>query len=125
MFVRGLQAAYNQYTPRLGVKIPHGAEILFGLCCGQIMFAWLLSPETMPHSYSRWQVYSLETRCNTDLRILGASRVPEYAVLGNRSIVRHHSIEPQQLERALASRVCHLEGCLLIVRISPAVIEIF
>ncbi|KAK1925541.1 hypothetical protein DB88DRAFT_484264 [Papiliotrema laurentii] len=90
MFVRGLQAAYNQYTPRYGIHIPHGAEILFGLCCGQIMFAWLLSPETIPHAYGRW--------------ILGASRVPEFAVLGNRTIVRHGYLEPQQIQRALAHK---------------------
>lgn len=54
MFVRGLQASYNQYTPRYGIHIPHGDLLLFGACCGQIMFAWLVSPETIPHAYNRW-----------------------------------------------------------------------
>jgi hypothetical protein len=54
MFVRGLQGAYNQYTPRFGIHIPHGDLLLFGLCCGQIMFAFLLSPETIPREYNSW-----------------------------------------------------------------------
>ena len=56
MFVRGLQASYNQYAPQYGIRIPHGDLLLFGACCGQIMFAWLLSPETIPHGYSKWYV---------------------------------------------------------------------
>ena len=56
MFVRGLQASYNQYAPQYGIRIPHGDLLLFGACSGQIMFAWLLSPETIPHGYSKWYV---------------------------------------------------------------------
>lgn len=54
MFVRGLQGSYNLYAPRLGVRIPHGDVLVFGLCCGQIMYAWLVSPETIPREYSAW-----------------------------------------------------------------------
>ena len=39
------------------------------------------------------------------VRILDASRVPEYAVMGNRTIVRHGFLEPQQVQRALGHRV--------------------
>ncbi len=56
MFVRGLQGSYNLYTPQLGIHIPHGDVLLFGACCGQIMFAWLCSPETIPKEYDRWYV---------------------------------------------------------------------
>jgi len=104
MFVRGLQASYNQYAPQYGIRIPHGDLLLFGACCGQIMFAWLLSPETIPHGYSKWYVCaSVETRLT--FRILGASRVPEFAVMGNRTIVRRGFLEPQQVQRALAHEV--------------------
>ena len=58
MFVRGLQGSYNHYTPRYGIHIPHGDILLFGLCCGQIMFSFLMSPETMPREYINWYVYT-------------------------------------------------------------------
>nr|XP_031864219.1 uncharacterized protein CI109_000131 [Kwoniella shandongensis]KAA5531291.1 hypothetical protein CI109_000131 [Kwoniella shandongensis] len=90
MFVRGLQASYNQYTPRFGIRIPHGDLLVFGACCGQIMFAFLLSPETMPKEYSQW--------------IQAASRVPEFAVLANRTAVRKGFIEPLQVQRALGHK---------------------
>ncbi|WVQ96654.1 hypothetical protein IAU59_003760 [Kwoniella sp. CBS 9459] len=90
MFVRGLQASYNQYTPRFGIHIPHGDLLVFGACCGQIMFAWLLSPETIPREYSAW--------------ILQASRVPDFAVMANRTAVRNRTIDPKQVHRALAHK---------------------
>ncbi|WRT67803.1 uncharacterized protein IL334_004777 [Kwoniella shivajii] len=90
MFVRGLQASYNQYTPRFGIHIPHGDLLVFGACCGQIMFAWLLSPETIPKEYSAW--------------ILQASRVPDFAVMANRTAVRQRIIDPKQVQRALAHK---------------------
>ncbi|KAI9632051.1 uncharacterized protein MKK02DRAFT_21065 [Dioszegia hungarica] len=87
MFVRGLQGSYNQYAPKMGVRIPHGDVLLFGLCCGQIMFAWLLSPETIPREYNKW--------------ILSAFRGPECAVLANRTAVRQGIIEPAHIQMAL------------------------
>ncbi|WVQ83089.1 hypothetical protein IAT38_005227 [Cryptococcus sp. DSM 104549] len=87
MFVRGLQASYNQYTPRYGVHIPHGDIVLFGLCCGQIMFAWLMSPETMPKEYSNW--------------ILSASRVPGFAVVANRTVTRQGLIDEAVIQKAI------------------------
>jgi hypothetical protein len=38
-------------------------------------------------------------------RILQASRVPEFAVLGNRTAIRQGLIEPLQVERALQHKV--------------------
>ena len=61
--MRGLQGTYNHYTPRYGIHIPHGDVLLFGLCCGQIMFAFLMSPETMPREYINWCVLP-EIRCH-------------------------------------------------------------
>lgn len=58
MFVRGLQGSYNQYAPKFGVNVPHGDLLVFGLCCGQIMYAWLVSPETIPREYNAWYVMS-------------------------------------------------------------------
>ncbi|KAL0255686.1 hypothetical protein I308_100493 [Cryptococcus tetragattii IND107] len=87
MFVRGLQASYNQYTPRFGIHIPHGDLLLFGACCGQIMFAFLMSPETIPKEYNNW--------------ILAASRVPSFAILANRTQVRQGYIQDALVQEAL------------------------
>ena len=54
LFVRGLQGSYNALSTRHNFKIPHGDILLFSLCCGQIMYAFLLRPDTIPHSYSTW-----------------------------------------------------------------------
>lgn len=66
------------------------------------MYAWLVSPETIPREYNNW--------------ILQASKVPEFAVMANRTMVRDGVIEPVQVQRALNHRVslsAHKEsGCL-------------
>jgi hypothetical protein len=81
MFVRGLQGSYNQYTPRLGIHVPHGDVILFGLCCGQIMFSWLFNPETMPVEYNRWYVaprgHLRSTRLTLSLGLLEQPAFPK------------------------------------------------
>ena len=91
--MRGLQASYNQYTPHFGIHVPHGDLLVFGLCCGQIMFAWLVSPETMPKEYNAW--------------ILSASRAPSYAVEANRTITRKGFMDPGAVQKALAHPVSH------------------
>jgi hypothetical protein len=53
VFVRGLQGLYHRFKRR-GLHIPHGDVILFGLACGQIMYAWLMSPKTLSRAYHVW-----------------------------------------------------------------------
>ncbi|KZS87541.1 hypothetical protein SISNIDRAFT_491000 [Sistotremastrum niveocremeum HHB9708] len=54
MFVRGLQGGYRAYTRDRGIQIPHGDVLVFALCCGQILYAFLLRPDTIPRSYVSW-----------------------------------------------------------------------
>ncbi|PWZ01089.1 hypothetical protein BCV70DRAFT_159142 [Testicularia cyperi] len=54
LFVRGLEGSYNVAHERGIVNIPYGAVITFGLACGQIMWAWLEAPETLPSGYRNW-----------------------------------------------------------------------
>ncbi len=51
------------------------------------------------------------------IRILGASRVPEFAVLANRTAVRQGFIEPQQVQRALAYKVRWSLQCNAVLKI--------
>lgn len=87
MFVRGLQGSFNQYAPKLGIKIPNGDVLLFGLCCGQIMFAFLLAPETIPREYNNW--------------IQGVSFVPKFAVKGNLEAIRNNKVDTSIIQQAL------------------------
>ncbi|KAJ3555565.1 hypothetical protein NP233_g12179 [Leucocoprinus birnbaumii] len=54
LFVRGLQGSYNSYTTRKGIRVPHGDVLVFTLACGQIMYAFLMRPDTLPRSYRAW-----------------------------------------------------------------------
>ncbi|KAJ1032545.1 hypothetical protein NDA16_000568 [Ustilago loliicola] len=54
LFVRGLEGSYNVAHERKPINIPHGAVITFGLACGQIMWAWLEAPDSLPRSYRNW-----------------------------------------------------------------------
>ncbi|CAO1639222.1 unnamed protein product [Sympodiomycopsis kandeliae] len=54
LFVRGLEGSYNVAHEKKYIRIPHGAVLAFGLACGQIMWAWLNAPETLPKGYVNW-----------------------------------------------------------------------
>ncbi|KAN0061441.1 hypothetical protein ACQY0O_006288 [Thecaphora frezii] len=54
LFVRGLEGSYNVAHSKGLINIPHGAVLCFGLACGQIMHAWLTTPDSLPGSYRNW-----------------------------------------------------------------------
>ena len=54
LFVRGLEGSYNVAHERGLINIPYGAVITFGLACGQIMWAWLEAPDSLPRGYRNW-----------------------------------------------------------------------
>ncbi|PWN94424.1 hypothetical protein FA10DRAFT_291704 [Acaromyces ingoldii] len=54
LLVRGFEGFYNLAHARGLITIPHGAVLTFGLACGQIMYAWLNQPHTLPRSYISW-----------------------------------------------------------------------
>ncbi|KAL9713245.1 hypothetical protein Ac2012v2_004485 [Leucoagaricus gongylophorus] len=88
LFVRGLQGSYNSYTTRKGIHIPHGDALVFALACGQIMHAFLLRPDALPHSYRTW---------------LGqAARVPGPALNMNSTLVREGRFNLSQLDKILS-----------------------
>ncbi|OSC97978.1 hypothetical protein PYCCODRAFT_1418695 [Trametes coccinea BRFM310] len=87
MFVRGLQGSFNAMSDKHGFKIPHGDVIIFTLCCGQIMYAFLMRPDTLDPAYNRW--------------IQVAAKVPPEAVAMNRTLVREGVFDPEEMERLL------------------------
>ncbi|TFY76234.1 hypothetical protein EWM64_g7778 [Hericium alpestre] len=74
LFVRGLQGSYNAFSVKHGFHIPHGDVIVFSLMCGQILYGFLLRPDTLPRSYVTW--------------INKAGKIPVEGVNMNRDLVR-------------------------------------
>lgn len=54
LFVRGMEGTYNAAHSRGLISIPNGAVLTFGFACGQIMYAWLNQPQTLPRGYISW-----------------------------------------------------------------------
>ena len=80
MLGRGLQGSYNAFSSKRGIHFPRGEVVVFSvwyvdcivsklvtsfltwLChsCAQIMYAFLMAPDTLPRSYTNWSAsYSL------------------------------------------------------------------
>ncbi|KLO05067.1 hypothetical protein SCHPADRAFT_839794, partial [Schizopora paradoxa] len=87
MFVRGLQGTYNAFSTNNNISIPHGDVMVFSLCCAQIMYAFLLRPDTIPQSYNAW--------------IQTASRVPLQSVIIHRSLFRNGVFDPANLQTVM------------------------
>jgi len=88
MFVRGLQGSWNAFADAKNINIPYGDVMVFALACGQIVYAFLLQPDTLPRSYSSW--------------MSGVCKVPMNGVSLNRTLVREHTIDFHDLDKLLA-----------------------
>lgn len=86
MFVRGAGAGVNQLGTR-GWHIPNLDALVFGACCGQIMYGFCTSPESLPKGYRRW--------------IQQASRVSASGVEVNISTSRHGTFDPAEARKVL------------------------
>ncbi|KAG9046168.1 hypothetical protein FS837_004923 [Tulasnella sp. UAMH 9824] len=90
MFVRGLQGLYNAWSRKTGIVIPYGSVVVFWLCCGQILYSFLLNPHTLAPTYDAW--------------IQGMSNAPLEAVLMNRSLVNTGKFDPELLQTIVDGR---------------------
>ncbi|KAH9959215.1 hypothetical protein BC827DRAFT_1214879 [Russula dissimulans] len=93
LFVRGLQGSYNAYSEKRGFRVPHGDVLVFVLSCAQIMYGFLLRPDTLPKSYTSW--------INT------AGQISKEVVSINRDMIRDRTFNPIDLERILARPNLH------------------
>ncbi|KAF8806205.1 hypothetical protein BYT27DRAFT_7243013 [Phlegmacium glaucopus] len=84
MFVRGLQGSYNAFTTKRGLYVPNGDVLVFSLACGQIMYAFLLRPDTLPRSYTTW--------------IAQASKAPLGSIRMNHDLVRNGTFNIKDLD---------------------------
>lgn len=83
LLVRGLEGTYNTAHSRGLVSIPHGAVLTFGLACGQIMYAWLNQPHTLPRGYISW--------------ITSASKVAPPVLPLHRQLMANGKGDPEQI----------------------------
>ncbi|KAH9042865.1 hypothetical protein EDB84DRAFT_1266717 [Lactarius hengduanensis] len=93
LFVRGLQGSYNAYSEKRGFRIPHGDVLVFSLACGQIVYAFLLSPHTLPKAYWRW--------------IEHVAQVPKEVLSTHVGMIRHGTYDPADLARILGRSDLH------------------
>ncbi|KIJ57278.1 hypothetical protein M422DRAFT_219181 [Sphaerobolus stellatus SS14] len=107
LFVRGLQGGYNEFATRHNIKIPFGPVIVFSLCCGQIMYAFMLRPDTIPRGYSEWIQMASKTAPNTVSINRDLVREGRFDLKEMESIVNwkntHPAVKPllmEELERA-------------------------
>ncbi|KAI0940329.1 hypothetical protein AcV5_001468 [Taiwanofungus camphoratus] len=105
MFVRGLQGSFNAFSSKRGVRIPHGDVLVFAMCCGQIMYAWFLRPDTLPRSYDNW--------------ITSASRLHRETLSIQRDLVRDGVFKISDMEALLARKACSLARFLRFPFICP------
>lgn len=93
MFVRGLQGSYNALAAKHGFTVPHGAVWLFSIACAQIMYGFLLRPDTLPKAYISW--------------IDEAGQIPVEAVAMNRDLVRESSFRISDIDQLLTNPELH------------------
>jgi hypothetical protein len=93
LFVRGLQGSYNAFSEKRGFRIPHGEVLVFALACGQIVYAYILSPHTLPKSYRRWLSHLIQ--------------VPQEVISTHHNMVRRGTYDPADLAQILARPDLH------------------
>ena len=88
---RGLQGSYNALAAKYGFQIPYGAVWLFSIACSQIMYGFLLRPDTLPRTYISW--------------IDQAGQIPVKGVAMNRDLVREGSFKISDVDDLLSNPV--------------------
>ncbi|KAJ3759818.1 hypothetical protein EV360DRAFT_93925 [Lentinula raphanica] len=88
LFVRGLQGTYNLYSSKYNFHIPHGDVLVFSLVCGQILYGFLLRPDSLPRSYTNW--------------VASAAKVPHACLRMNYDMVRNHTVNLQDVDSIIA-----------------------
>ncbi|KAF5385411.1 hypothetical protein D9757_005387 [Collybiopsis confluens] len=84
----GLQGSYNLFSDRYNFHIPHGDVLVFSLVCGQILYAFLLRPDSLPRSYTNW--------------VATAAKVPHACLRMNYDMVRNHSVDFHDVDSIIA-----------------------
>ena len=89
--LRGLQGTYNALGAKYGFTVPYGAIWIFSIACAQIMYGFLLRPETLPRAYISW--------------IDQAGQIPVKGVAMNRDLVREGTFKISDIDQLLSNPV--------------------
>ncbi|KAG8863371.1 hypothetical protein FRB96_008863 [Tulasnella sp. 330] len=115
MFVRGLQGVYNAWSLKTGIIVPYGSVYVFGLCCAQILYAYLMKPHTLSPAYDSWyDLFHTQVEALKDVglplftlslvRIQSMSIAPLEAIKMNRSLVLEGKFDPKLLQTIVEGR---------------------
>lgn len=91
MILSGLQGSYNALAAKYGFTIPYGAVWLFSIACGQIMYGFILRPDTLPRAYISW--------------IDQAGHFPTKSVAMNRDLARDGRFKISDIDHLLSNPV--------------------
>lgn len=89
--LRGLQGSYNALATKYGFTVPYGAVWLFSIACSQIMYGYLLRPDTLPKAYISW--------------IDQAGQIPVNGIAINRDLVREGTFKISDIDQLLSNPV--------------------
>lgn len=78
-------------TAKYGLTIPCGAVWLFSVACAQIMYGFVLRPDTLPRTYISW--------------IDQAGQIPVKAMTINRDLIREGSFNIPDIDQLLSNSV--------------------
>ena len=76
---------------KYGFTVPYGAVWLFSIACAQIMYGFVLRPDTLPRTYISW--------------IDQAGQIPVNAIAMNRDLVREGSFKVSDIDSLLSNPV--------------------
>ena len=88
---RGLQGSYNGLAAKYGFEVPYGAVWLFSIACAQIMYGFVLRPDTLPRAYISW--------------IDQAGQIPVKAVAMTRDLAREGRFNISDVDQLLSNPV--------------------
>ncbi|KAJ8660468.1 hypothetical protein O0I10_003926 [Lichtheimia ornata] len=92
LFVRALQGVYNAGKARDILYFKHGDALLFGLACGQILYAYTMQPHTLDPGYYNFMVKT--ARVPGDLLILNEKNVRGFPVSQQEALAAVNKFRP-------------------------------
>lgn len=109
LFVRALQGVYNAGKARDILYFKHGDALLFGLACGQILYAYTMQPHTLDPGYYNFMVKT--ARVPGDLLKLNAKNVRGFPVSQEEALAAVNKFRPTKKALAITKANARVSSC--------------